>query len=184
MSAKDNKLKPLRIDTKNKIIELFGIKESSINDYVELYNTITDIPYQYLAHIIRTLETYIRQKDGFGYFRITCTPSKNMERSAENLAAGFYNEKRSYDIYYDECLPELQKRVVIAHELGHLFFIMEFKKDTTDMHEPLSSLFGIIAMLHKFQMANSKEYHSSEENIIRDFKLLMNRQSGILNTSD
>lgn len=51
-------------------------------------------------------------------------------------------------------------------------------------HEPLSSLFGIIAMLHKFQMAHLKEYHRSEEDIIRDFKLLMNRQNGILNTSD
>lgn len=184
MIAKGNKLKPLQIDTKNKIIELLDVKERTIDDYIKRYNTVTNIPYQYLAHIIRTLETYIRQKEGFGYFRITCTPTKDMALIAKDLSAGFYTEKVSYDIYYDERLHELQKRVAIAHELGHLFFIMEFGKDETDTHEPLSSLFGIIAMLHKFQMANSKKYHKSEEDIIKDFILLMNKQNGILNISD
>lgn len=132
MNAKNNRLKPLGNDTKNKIIQLLDVKEEVIDEYIKRYNTVTDIPYQYLAHIIRTLETYVRKKEGFGYFRITCTPTKDMARIAENLAAGFYDEKRSYDIYYDEYLPELQKRVAIAHELGHLFFIMEFDKNETD----------------------------------------------------
>lgn len=183
MKSKNNRLKPLEIDTKNKIKQLLGVKEKLIDEYIKRYNTITDIPYQYLAHIIRTLETYIRKKDGFGYFRITCTPTKDMSFIAKDLCGGFYNEKCSYDIYYDECLPELQKRVAIAHELGHLFFILEFYRNETDTHEPLSSLFGIITMLHKFQMAHSKEYHKSEEDIIRDFMLLMNREQGIFNTS-
>jgi Domain of unknown function (DUF955). len=184
MSAKDNKLKPLEIDIKNKIEQFLGVSKQAIDEYVNRYNTVMDIPYQYLAHIIRTLETYIRKKEGFGYFRITCTPTQDMSLIAKNLSAGFYNSKASYDIFYDECLPELQKRIAIAHELGHLFFILEFDKDETDTHEPLSSLFGVITMLHKFQMARSKEYHSSEEDIIRDFKLLMNRQNGIFNISD
>lgn len=65
MSAKDNKLKPLEIDIKNKIEQFLGVSEQSIDEYVNRYNTVIDIPYQYLAHIIRTLETYIRKNEPF-----------------------------------------------------------------------------------------------------------------------
>lgn len=62
MNAKNNRLKPLGNDTKNKIIQLLDVKEEVIDEYIKRYNTVTDIPYQYLAHIIRTLETYVRKK--------------------------------------------------------------------------------------------------------------------------
>lgn len=176
-------LKPISSETKKKIAIKLSVQAKTIEKFERQYNNILkDISYQYLAHIIRTLETYIRESKGMPFFRITCNPSEPKE-PAKGLAWGLYKQPFSYDINYDKTASEVQIRVAIAHELGHLFCIVELGVNADNSSEPLSSLFGIIAMLHKFQMLNKKEHHKSEDDIISDFSLLMNRKNGIKNIS-
>lgn len=176
-------MKPISTETKRKIEKTLSVSAENIDKLEKLYNKILNgISYQYLAHIIRTLETYIRENKNMPFFRITCNPSKP-EEPAKGLAWGLYRPTYSYDISYDETANEVQARVAIAHELGHLFCIVELGTKAGTNSEPLSSLFGIIAMLHKFQMLNQKEHHKSESDIIADFSLLMNRDNGKLNIS-
>ncbi len=176
-------LKSITVETKKKIESSISVSPETIDKFEYLYNDLVkDISYQYLAHIIRTLETFIREKKNMPFFRITCNPAKP-EEPAKGLAWGLYRKDFSYDISYDETASEVQTRVAIAHELGHLFCIVELGTEADNNTEPLSSLFGIIAMLHKFQMLNQKEHHKSEDDIIADFSLLMNRKNGIMNIS-
>lgn len=161
----------------------FDITPSQIKKFETKYkNLVEKIPYQYLAHIIRSLETYIRNKPEMKFFRIFCTPSK-IEGMDNGLAAGFYKENRYYNICYNDNADELQVRVAIAHELGHLFYLIEYNKSMDETHEPMSSLFGTFVMIHKLK-TSSKRKHHSEKDIIDDFTLLMNRENGKLNVSD
>lgn len=176
-------MNPISSDTKKKIKAALGVTQETVDDFERRYNKLLkDISYQYLAHIIRTLETYIRENKNMPFFRITCNPAKPKD-PAKGLSWGLYRPVYSYDISYDETASEVQTRVAIAHELGHLFCIVELKTTAEKSSEPLSSLFGIIAMLHKFQMLNKKEHHKSEADIIADFSLLMNREHGKVNVS-
>ena len=176
-------MKPISIETKKKIEASLSVSPKNIDKFEKLYNNLLkDISYQYLAHIIRTLETYIRENKGMNFFRITCNPAKP-EEPAKGLAWGLYRPNYSYDINYDETASEVQARVAIAHELGHLFCIVELGSKADKSSEPLSSLFGIIAMIHKFQMLNQKQHHKSEDDIIADFSLLRNRKNEVLNIS-
>ena len=176
-------MNPISNETKEKIKNTLSVSSQNIDNFEKLYNKLLkNISYQYLAHIIRTLETYIRENKDMPFFRITCNPAKP-EEPAKGLAWGLYRPAYSYDISYDETASEVQARVAIAHELGHLFCIIELQTNAEKSSEPLSSLFGIIAMLHKFQMLNKKEHHKSEDDIISDFSLLMNRKNRITNIS-
>lgn len=161
----------------------FGITTSQIKKFETQYkNLVEKIPYQYLAHIIRSLETYIRNKPKMKFFRIFCTPSK-VKGIDNGLAAGFYKENRYYNICYNENADELQVRVAIAHELGHLFYLIEYNKSMDETHEPMSSLFGTFVMIHKLKTSSKKKHHS-EKDIVDDFSLLMNRENGKLNVSN
>ena len=174
---------PLCEDAKIKIKETIKISPETILDFENRYTTLVNsISYQYLAHIIRTLETYIRENKNMRLFRITCRP-KNPREQARGLAWASYRKGLSYNIYYDENASGLQRRVAIAHELGHLFYLIEFDKTMDDKHEPLSSLFGIIAMIDRQETLKDIEKHPSEDAIIQDFSLLMNRENGKVNIS-
>lgn len=176
-------MKPISEETRTEIEKTLSVTQENIERVERLYNKILNgISYQYLAHIIRTLETYIRENKDMPFFRITCNPAKP-EEPAKGLAWSLYCPSYSYDISYDETADEVQTRVAIAHELGHLFCIVELGTKASNNSEPLSSLFGIIAMLHKFQMLNQKKHHKSENDIIADFSLLMNMKKGIKNIS-
>ena len=80
---------PLSKEIKNEILKTFSLlKEENIDNFESAYNKIvTEIPYQYLAHIIRTLETYVQEKMDSPFFRITCTPA-DMGSVAQGLACG------------------------------------------------------------------------------------------------
>lgn len=52
-----------------------------------------------------------------------------------------------------------------------------------ETHEPMSSLFGTFVMIHKLKTSSKKKHHS-EEDIVDDFSLLMNRENGKFNVSN
>lgn len=161
-------------DTKDKILENFpSLRAEVIEDVRQLYDKelVESIPYQYLAHMIRTMESYIQEKSKNEFFRITFTPYKS--DNITQLACGQYHSD-SFDIFYDERIDPRQIRTAIAHELGHLFFLFHkgIFENENNITEPLSSLFGIIIMLHKLEHNNKKDVHISDSQIISDMVLV------------
>lgn len=178
-------MKPICEETKSEIENKFGIPKRTIVDFEDKYEELKNgISYQYLAHIIRTLETYIRENKNMRLFRITCRAKEVNEKTSGLAWASYPKNGFSYNIYYDKNADGLQKRVAIAHELGHLFYVIKFDKDMSDTHEPLSSLFGIIALIDRQETLKNIEKHHSEKDIVDDFSLLMNRENGKLNVSN
>lgn len=170
--------------TKKDVANLFDIKETSIDKMIEDYNRlIQNIPYQYLAHIIRTMEVYIRKNiPKSDFFRITCNPTKTSNDMIKGQAIAKYAKPYSFDIIYDKDMDDLQKRVCIAHELGHLFLVIMKDREYDDKHEPLSTVYGILTMLHKQDFKN-KEKHKSDQAVLADFSLMFNKDNGKFNIS-
>ena len=177
-----------------KIISNFKIKKESIISLRQGYEQlIKDVPYQYLAHIMRTMEDYIRKNvKEAEYFRITCMPAEESREEIKDLACATYQEKYSFDIVYDKNMPEDRKRACIAHELGHLWLVIQTNKEYESKHEPLSSIYGFLIMLHKLDYTHDQnERHSSikqelcdsEDKLITEFLFIMNRTDGKYNTS-
>jgi Zn-dependent peptidase ImmA (M78 family) len=147
----EKKLKQLASD--------FNISKDSCRKLFELYKDVVSkkIRTQYLAHIIRSMELEMRRITGNGLFVIKCMP---MEKSTVREAVGKYHENRFFIIYFNSSLPEEKKRIVLAHELGHLFLVAiavhqwdkgSLKKYYGEGHymEPLASLFGIFIIAAK-----------------------------------
>jgi Zn-dependent peptidase ImmA (M78 family) len=139
---------------------------------------------QYLAHIIRTLEEKLRQVSGNEMFRIICYP---VARSSKQLgiASAHYYKGRYFSIFYHPETDEKQLRIMLAHELGHLFLVEFFnstlnaqKFDAESEIEPMSAIFGIFTIFDKNEFYHNKtvtfKYKSPEE-ILEDFSLLINR---------
>lgn len=162
-------------------------REHITSTETEYSKIIASIPYQFLAHIIRTMEIYAQKKLNCPFFRITCSPIE-IKDVAKGLASGQYYENSSFDIVYDSKSDEIQTRVAISHELGHLFLILLHTQGNAaeDLRtEPLSTLFGIITMVHKRIDNNGKKKkcHKSDKDIVEDFSLLVNRNKGKFNIS-
>ncbi len=174
----------IRPEIENLISREFSTTSSAINACTESYNKIlSQSPYEYLAHLIRTMEIFVRSQKNKDYFRITVTPNDSA-CGIESLAwASYSGDWYSFDIYYDKKLDEIQKRVAIAHELGHLFYDVINDSAEQAERETLSNLFGIAAMLHKYQCKSDAPLYSSEEDLVSKFKLLQNRSNSILNLS-
>ena len=140
---------------------------------------------QYLAHIMRSLEEYIRENCNAPFFRISCKPSSN-NPALKGTGCASYKKGISFVILYDSSLSPKDARVVIAHELGHLFWITLADKKYDDTHEPLSSVFGIFTIMDKndFYADKANLYqHDSWQSIISDFSLLKNKAEEKYNIS-
>ncbi|MGP1520513.1 MAG: ImmA/IrrE family metallo-endopeptidase [Treponema sp.] len=171
----------------------FNISQDNISSISDWYDKlIKNVPYQYLAHIMRTMEDYIRKNiPKAESFRITCMPTEESKDELKDLACATYQEGYSFDIVYDRNMSESRKRVCIAHELGHLWLVITTNKEYESNHEPLSSVFGLLIMLHKLDykkqskssLSHKQDVCDSEEELIREFLFIMNRNNGRYNTS-
>lgn len=162
-------------------INVEQIKELQ-NKYKKLYESVKG---QYLAHIIRSLEEYIRKELNAPFFTITCRPS-SYNNALKGTGCASYIEGISFNIVYDCSLDAKSTRVIIAHELGHLFNAILFDKKYDEIKEPLSSIFGIFTIIDKnnFYANETKPLlHKSCKDIIDDFKQLENKTCGKLNIS-
>lgn len=174
----------IRAEIETLISNEFSASSTAIKACAESYNKIlSKSPYEYLAHLIRTMEIFVRNQKSKDYFRITVTPNDSSTGIADLAWAAYSGDWYSFDIYYDEKLDPVQKRVAIAHELGHLFYDVISENPNQPDRETLSTLFGIAAMLHKYQCKSDVPLYSSEEDLIAKFKLLQNRATGTINTS-
>ena len=151
----------------------------------------SDMKQHYLAHLIRTMEERLRKISGNAMFRIVCSPTDETSKEL-GIASSQYYRNRYFAIYYHPKTNEKQLRVLLAHELGHLFLI-ELANSTRDSHydektelEPLATIFGILAIFDKNEFYHNKTApfkHKSPEEILDDFSLLRNRNNGNFNES-
>lgn len=169
-----------------KISDVFSLKEENVRDLYDKYTTLNSrMKDQFLAHVMRSLEEYIRENCEAPLFRITCRASTD-NPAIKGTGCASYREKLFFNIVYDSRMDQKQARVVIAHELGHLFAITVFRREYKDKHEPLSSIFGIFTILDKNDFYAEKTVpfqHKSWEDVISDFSQLKNRAEGKDNIS-
>jgi hypothetical protein len=162
----------------------FGITDSSVEDLYAIYKALnTEIKNQYLAHIIRAMEGYLRKETKNEFFRIICEPSLRAS-DPRPVGCAQYFHRRFFVIHFNPSIDERQLRVCLAHELGHLFLLEIVNKhlpptgnrDVQSDMEPLSSIFGIFTMADKndfYQNTNnSTRNHTSWDELKGDFKAL------------
>jgi hypothetical protein len=169
---------------KRKIAEVFGLKyENVCSLYTKYYEPIEGIKYQYLAHMIRSMEVYFREKLKYNKFIITCGAAKPVKHPT-NKSFSHYHRGQGFEIYYQEALSDKERRTHIAHELGHLFIIasrdmneQDFFKEVNDNSvEPLSSILGLFTISdkndHRYNMPNVDYNHETWMEILNDFEAI------------
>jgi Zn-dependent peptidase ImmA (M78 family) len=170
--------------TNDKIIHIsrqFNVEENTVESVFQMFTrVITGVKYQYLAHVIRTMEVYIREKTKNPMFQINCQPL-DAASPLLNIGCAHYYPGQYFTIYFHPRMNERQLRVCLAHELGHLFIIEMANERLADdsppytqdtLTEPLSSIFGVFTILDKnhFYQERGKPFnHGTWEDIVEDF---------------
>jgi len=169
-------------DTKiTKIASTFNVDKKTVETlYQDYLNFSPRIRHQYLAHIMRSLENYFRNKLKNNRFIVICEPYKHYTVGQKEASADYYQGNK-FVIYYNNALPDIKKRDYIAHEVGHLFWLARLdavnKNKRKQMYEgstePLSSIFGIFAMSEKNDFYDNydhlKENHTNWQQILDFF---------------
>ncbi|MDR1931496.1 MAG: hypothetical protein LBQ57_01620 [Spirochaetales bacterium] len=179
-------------DILSKIANQFKISEETVKLLRDFYMTIaTAMKRQYLAHVIRTMEDRLREITGNAMFRIICSPVAESGKNI-NMASAHYYRGRYFAIFYHPSTDEKQLRIMLAHELGHLFLI-EFLNSKQENEytektkiEPISTILGIFTIFDKNEFYHNKTApfkHNSPEAILQDFSLLRNRADNKFNIS-
>jgi uncharacterized protein YjaZ len=169
------------------IAKQFRIEERYVRSVYHIFSSVMgNVKNQYLAHIIRCMETYIRQKTQNPMFQINTFPIDE-NSPVLNVGCAQYFPSRYFSIFFHPRMEEKQLRVCLSHELGHLFIIELLNEGQTDktetydetaLTEPLSSIFGIFTMMDKnlfYENAASRFNHHSAQELIQDFVHLQNR---------
>lgn len=160
------------------IADKIKIDKSKIKALNYIYKDISKkMKTQYLAHLIRTVEEIVRERKGFEKFAIRCIPFLNDNAKAKRYGLGhFYENDKTYYIFYSSKIDERFTRVVIVHELGHLMTeMLKDKIGDTKNAEPYATVLGILAIMDKNDFYSNKQnflLHKSCNEIIDDFTLL------------
>ena len=83
---------------------------------------------QYLAHLIRAMEALLREHHDNPLFTINITPLKKDDLYMDVGTANYYMN-RSFNVFYHPELEVKQLRILLAHELGHLFLASLFNTE-------------------------------------------------------
>jgi hypothetical protein len=163
------------------ISKQFRVEEPQVRLVYNIFSrVISRVKTQYLAHIIRCMESYIRNTTKNPMFQIN-TSALNPNSPVLNVGCAQYYPKRYFTIFFHPLMDEKQLRVCLAHELGHLFIIELLNEGKTDgsqpfdpttLTEPLSSIFGIFTIMDKnlfYKEAAKKFNHHSWQEIVRAF---------------
>lgn len=153
---------------------------------------------QYLSHYARAMEHHIRKKKECDLFQINCLPMSE-DDDLSNITTATYKHGTCFDIFYHPKIGPNDLRVNIAHELGHLYLLeiendlrtkcdVPLEENTENYNsEPLSSLFGIFALMEKDDFYKNRAGNfifGSIEKIVSHVKLMTNRKKKRYNTSD
>lgn len=164
------------------IADAFGLSFGKVKMLYDAYSDFAArMKGQYLAHVVRSMEDYVRQHDNAPLFRIGCKGVK-MSALIKGLGTAFYKPKFAYDIIYDASLPPIDARVVIAHELGHLYWMVNSGQIDYDAeHEPISSVLGVFTIMDKNRFYSIADYpfqHKSWRGVLHSFETLRQRMQG------
>lgn len=174
----------LKLDNEiiEKLSEQFDTNERFVEQFVSFFNKNIKIEIQkkYLSHLISSIEEMINVKQKADFvkmlkenkndkhyidkvekavnhktlrlFSILLVPF-NSKRNAQTRIIGF-----SAVILYNPQLDDKQKRVLIAHELGHI--VLKYLYDGVKNTENMASLFSFISMIDKnnFYKTHCKDY--------------------------
>jgi hypothetical protein len=162
----------------------FNVSEKEVKKLHSFFLDVTSgIKGQYLAHIIRTMEERLRQLPGNEMFRIVCSPVGEDAKQL-GIASAHYYKGRYFSIFYHPRTEEKQLRIMLAHELGHLFLVELFnsilkakKFDEKSEIEPMSTILGIFTILDKNEFYHNKTVlfkHRSPDEVLSDFKICGN----------
>jgi Zn-dependent peptidase ImmA (M78 family) len=167
-----------------RIAEEFQVsQESVVKLHTEFEKLRVQIKDHYLAHISRVLEVYFKEKTGNREFFIECRPFR-INAPGQRGAVSFYHRFQRFVINYDSTLPERERRINIAHELGHLYLLARYYAETGKEYdqkleqttEPLSSIFGLFTISDKNHfyetLVDSGRNHDNWQSILDDFKNL------------
>ncbi|MGI5173478.1 ImmA/IrrE family metallo-endopeptidase [Treponema sp. OMZ 840] len=120
----------------------------------------------------QNIEETINSKH-YKLFVITLVPIKKSKKNATSRII-----KNNAVIYYNDLLEERQKRLLIAHELGHLVQHFIFRQTE---NENIATLFAYIAMLDKnrFYTHECKNYsYSSDLTILYELASVLHYEVG------
>ena len=165
----------------------FHVEKEYVERAYKMFLSVIDgLKNQYLAHIIRCMEVYIRKETKNPMFQINTFPITS-DPPVLNVGCAQYYPKRYFSVFFDPRMEEKQLRVCLSHELGHLFIIELLNNKRTDnsasldektLTEPLSSIFGVFTMMDKnhFYMESAQKLnHISFKELIEDFIHLQKR---------
>jgi hypothetical protein len=158
------------------ISDQFHVNKSHVDLIHKIFSeVIGGVKNQYLAHIIRCMESYIRKQTKNPMFQINTFPIAP-DSPVFNVGCAQYYPKRYFAIFFHPRMDERQLRACLAHELGHLFIIELLNErkpedseplDKTALTEPLSSIFGIFTIMDKNhfykEIASTLNHHSWKE---------------------
>ena len=165
----------------------FNVELKTVKTVYHIFSkVISDVKNQYLAHIIRCMETYLRKLTNNEMFQINCYPL-DPKSPVINVGCAQYFPKKYFSVFFHPNMDVKQLRVCLAHELGHLFIIeaLNDTKNDTDAYlnketltEPLSTIFGIFTIMDKnnfYKDCSQKFNHKTWEDIIQEFIHLQNK---------
>jgi len=136
---------------------------------------------QYLANIVRAMERYLNEKYKIADFRIVV---KMMRYSTAKTGTGILIEENRFIISIPENVDATAQRNIVAHELGHLFFMQNVlhNKDKYDaanlpkLKEKMADVIGIFTVLERtdFYMEKAPDLckYADWMLIIKDFQKL------------
>jgi len=166
----------------DRIADTFHVSREAVDKlYGEFEKLRVQIKDHYLAHISRVLEVYFKEKTGNKEFFIECKPFR-VNAPGQRGAVSFYRRFRRFTVNYDSTLPERERRINIAHELGHLYLLARYYAETGNEYnqkleittEPLSSIFGLFTISDKNNfyenLTASGRNHADWQSILDDFK--------------
>jgi Zn-dependent peptidase ImmA (M78 family) len=171
------------------IADTFGIEKGSVEKLHREFSSLeVQIKNHYLAHICRVLEVFFKEKTGNREFFIECKPYR-INAPGQRGAISYYFRFHKFAILYDSTLPERERRINIAHELGHLYLLARYYAETgvenepkfEKTTEPLCSIFGLFTISdknHFYQsLRTSGRDHDSWQKILDDF-INLNKPAG------
>lgn len=169
------------------IAEKFNVTEETVQKVNTIYQEIDkEVKRQYLAHIVRAVEERVRIEQNNKTFSIKCK-ARDENASLPTFGVGQYlKAKNRYVIYYHPSQEPRQLRAIIAHELGHLIFRIMGSKYNLKETEPVSSIFGVIAILEKnrfYEELTQPYQYLTWEDLLADFVLLQKTSLGKYNIS-
>jgi predicted SprT family Zn-dependent metalloprotease len=112
--------------------------------FEEFYKEVFD---QHLASVIRALELYVRRKLGKFSFTISWAHSATASTTTIGLkwAWGYY-------IVLPPSITDMyQIRNTVAHELGHLFYVIEYPQNVhdRDLNHTMANVIGVFTMMKR-----------------------------------